>query len=168
MKVIFLDFDGVITTLESGWRLCPQKMELLGKIIGVTGAKIVISSSWRRNTLEETLKFIGGGCVNAKDNPFPYCDDVVGITNRMYAFSYNDPINANGKRPNYLIPRGVEIDRWLKVNGHDVENYVILDDDDDMLYCQRNNFVRTDAYGGLSEENVKQAIKILNKNENND
>lgn len=168
MKILFLDFDGVITTLESGWRLCPKKMELLGRILDETDAKIVISSSWRRNTLEETLEFIGGGCVNAKDNPFPYCDEVIGITNRMYAFSYNDPINSNGKRPNYLIPRGVEIDRWLKVNSSNVDSYVILDDDDDMLYCQRDNFVRTHMYNGLSEQDVELAIKILNKNENKD
>lgn len=168
MKVIFLDFDGVITTLESGWNLCPKKMKLLGEILQATDAKIVISSSWRRNTLEETLDFISGGSIHAKHNPFPFLDNVVGITNRMYAFSYNDPINErSGKRPNYLIPRGVEIDRWLKINGHDVYNYVILDDDNDMLYCQRNNFVQTDPYKGLSEENVEQAIKILNENENN-
>lgn len=164
MKVIFLDFDGVITTLKSGWRLCPKKMELLGRILDATDANIVISSSWRRNTLEETLEFICGGCVNAKDNPFPYCDKIVGITDRMYAFSYNDPINKNGKRPNYLIPRGVEIDRWMKVNGANVTNYVILDDDDDMLYCQRNNFVNTHPMEGLSEQDVEKAIEILNRN----
>lgn len=163
MKVIFLDFDGVITTLESGWNLCPKKMKLLGEIIEKTDAKIVISSSWRRNTLDDTIKFISGGSIHSKDNPFPYCDKVVGITDRMYAFSWNDKVNERTvKRPNYLIPRGVEIDRWLKVNGHDVENYVIFDDDDDMLYCQRNNFIQTDAYKGLSEENVEKAIEILN------
>lgn len=164
MKAVFLDFDGVITTLESGWNLCPKKMRLLGKILQATDAKIVISSSWRRFSLDETLKFISGGSIHSKGNPFPYCDKVVGITDRMYAFSYNDPINERrGKRPNYLIPRGVEIDRWLKVNGHDVENYVILDDDDDMLYCQRSHFIQTDAYKGLSEDDVKKAIEILNK-----
>ena len=164
MKVIFLDFDGVITTLESGWCLCPKKMQLLGEIIEKTDARIVISSSWRRHTLEETIEFISGGSIHSKSNQFPYCDKVIGITDRMYAFSYSDPIHElSGKRPHYLIPRGVEIDRWLKGNGHDVENYVILDDNDDMLYCQRNNYVQTDAYKGLSEENVEQAIKILNR-----
>lgn len=163
MKVIFLDFDGVITTLESGWNLCTKKMQLLGEIIEKTDARIVISSSWRRNTLEDTIKFISGDSIHSKDNPFPHCDKVIGITDRMYAFSWNDKVNERtGRRPNYLIPRGVEIDRWLKINGHDVDNYVILDDDNDMLYCQRNNFVQTDPYKGLSEENVEQAIKILN------
>lgn len=28
----FLDFDGVITTLESGWNLCPKKCNSLVKL----------------------------------------------------------------------------------------------------------------------------------------
>ena len=41
--------------------------------------------------------------------------------------------------------------------------YVILDDDTDMLYWQRNNFIRTNYHRGISASNVKKAIKILNK-----
>lgn len=166
MKVIFLDFDGVITTLESGWNLCPKKIELLGRIIDKTNAKIVISSSWRRNTLDDTLKFISGGSIHSKDNPFPYCDKVVGITDRMYAFSWNDEINnRTGKRPTYLLPRGVEIQRYLELNK-DIKQYVILDDMTDMLYWHKDNFVKTDSYNGLSEQDVELAIKILNNYEN--
>lgn len=50
MKVIFLDFDGVITTEKSRWCLDKDKMLLLKRIVDATGAKIVISSSWRRLT----------------------------------------------------------------------------------------------------------------------
>ena len=39
----------------------------------------------------------------------------------------------------------------------------ILDDDSDMLYIQKDHFIKTDTYKGLSEENVQQAIQILNK-----
>lgn len=58
MKVIFLDFDGVITTMKSHWNLCKEKMELVKEIVDKTGAKIVISSSWRHSTLESTLDYI--------------------------------------------------------------------------------------------------------------
>lgn len=163
MKVIFLDFDGVITTLESGWNLCHNKMKLLGEILQATDAKIVISSSWRRNTLEETLQFISGGSLHSKNNPFPYCDKVVGITDRMYAFSWNDEINERtGKRPTYLLPRGVEIQRYLELNK-DITQYVILDDATDMLYWHKDNFVNTNPYDGLSQEDVNKAIEILNR-----
>lgn len=163
MKVIFLDFDGVITTFESGWNLCPKKMKFLDEIIEKTDAKIVISSSWRRNTLDDTIKFISGGSIHSKDNPFPYCDKVVGITDRMYAFSWNDEINERtGKRPTYLLPRGVEIQRYLELNK-DITQYVILDDATDMLYWHKDNFVNTNPYDGLSQEDVNKAIEILNR-----
>ena len=55
MKIIFLDFDGVITTEASYSRLDLEKMKLVKKICDETGAKIVISSSWRYNTLEKTI-----------------------------------------------------------------------------------------------------------------
>ena len=57
-KIIFLDIDGVLATpeyLKDGlWALNPDKQEMLGKILSETNADIVLSSSWRQNTLEET------------------------------------------------------------------------------------------------------------------
>lgn len=53
MKVIFLDFDGVITTMKSRWNLCKEKMELVKEIVDKTDAKIVISSSWRHSTFRK-------------------------------------------------------------------------------------------------------------------
>lgn len=108
MKVIFLDFDGVITTLRSNWSLYKEKMLLLKRIVDATGAKIVISGSWRRHTLEDTLKhitdksdcFVGG-------NPFICPESVVGITDKMYSSCYgNDSMH-------FFIPRGCEIERYL-------------------------------------------------------
>ena len=54
MKIIFLDFDGVITTPASRGCLSAQKMQLVKKIVDATGAKIVISSSWRRRDVERS------------------------------------------------------------------------------------------------------------------
>ena len=50
MKVIFLDFDGVIT-LPPKWHLESDKIKLVKKIVDETGAKIVVSSSWRRGAV---------------------------------------------------------------------------------------------------------------------
>lgn len=43
-KIIFLDFDGVITTLASRYALDRYKCDLLQQVIDRTGAKIVVSS----------------------------------------------------------------------------------------------------------------------------
>lgn len=57
-KVVFLDFDGVVTTLKSNWTIDNSKVDLVKQICDATGAKIVISSSWRRYTLEQTIEAI--------------------------------------------------------------------------------------------------------------
>ena len=54
-KIIFLDFDGVITTYASKWEIDNEKCLLVKKICDETGAKIVISSSWRYSTVEKTI-----------------------------------------------------------------------------------------------------------------
>ncbi len=43
-----------------------------------------------------------------------------------------------------------------------MKNYVILDDDSDMLYNQREHFVKTSWQKGLSVEMADEAIQILN------
>ena len=45
---------------------------------------------------------------------------------------------------------------------NEIESYVILDDDSDMLPDQMNNFIRVDANIGLTYSDVCKAIKILN------
>lgn len=157
MKVIFLDFDGVITTAKSRYALDPEKMVLVKRIVDATDAKIVITSSWRRFTLEDTIKSITDSTnPHVGQHPFEPIEAVIGVTSRMYGFKYSDP------KKHYSIPRGVEIEQWMNEHS-EVEQYVILDDDCDLLYHQRNNFIHTDTYDGLSERDVEKAIEILNK-----
>lgn len=161
MKVIFLDFDGVITTRQSKYKLDPEKMALVGRILDAADAKIVISSSWRRYSLEETIKHITDtGNFFVCGNPFTYPEAVVGVTERMYSFCY-----PNNNR-HFGLPRGCEIEHYL--NRHnDIDSYVIIDDDQDMLLCQAENFVHTNGEIGLTEDDVEKAIEILNSNQNN-
>lgn len=154
-KCIFLDFDGVITTLKSNWTIDNEKVELVKQICDATGAKIVISSSWRRYTLEQTIKAITTQETLYGHNPFPYPEYIVGITSKMFGLKYPD------EKTYYSLCRGVEIDRWLWEH-EDVTNYVILDDDSDMLLSQKKHFIKTHALRGISKRDVEKAIKILN------
>ncbi|MCS2235553.1 HAD domain-containing protein [Bacteroides thetaiotaomicron] len=155
-KIIFLDFDGVITTLKSKWTIDNEKVELVKQICDATGAKIVISSSWRRYTLEQTIEAITTRETKIGHNPFPYPEYIIDITSRMYGFKYGN------KETHYGLCRGVEIDRWLWEH-QDVTNYVILDDDPDMLLSQKKHFIKTHALRGISKRDVKRAINILTK-----
>lgn len=150
-KLIFLDFDGVITTLKSGWKLDPEKLELLGRILEGTGAELVISSSWRSHTIESTIailkdknRFFNGGIE------FPFCDKIIGVTKRLLPKTF---------KSQYC--RGDEIDLWLKENTNEPVKYLILDDDRDFLPHQMSNFRNTHWETGLSEEDVQFAIEFF-------
>jgi DNA modification methylase len=48
-------------------------------ILKKTNAKIVLSSSWRKNTLEDTIKYM-------EKRGFRFCDKIVGVTIRAYHY----------------------------------------------------------------------------------
>jgi hypothetical protein len=185
MKIIFLDIDGVlncelwykqrfeildrldVTGNYPFYEFAPFLIERLNKIIEATHAKVVISSTWRIGRtvqeLQDLLTAVG------------FKGEVIDTTPHFYANGHHDD-----KQINYTVPRGCEIDWWLSNKGNYqrinwsrkiaedylqkaiVKNYIILDDDSDMLYSQKEHFVKTDVYHGLTEEHVKQAITILN------
>jgi hypothetical protein len=186
MKIIFLDIDGVLNCelwykqrfqiLDRNdamgnhpfYEFAPFLVDRLNQIIDQTQAKVVISSTWRINYSIQELKDILTA-VNFKG-------EIIDTTPHFYAKGSHDD-----KQINYTIPRGCEIDWWLTnkgkfqrinwskniqedyLNKSLVKNYVILDDDSDMLYSQKEHFVKTDVYHGLKQEHVDQAIKILNQ-----
>lgn len=150
MKIIFLDFDGVISTHEKRWRLDMEKIELLKEIVDKTDAKIVVSSSWKRGFTEvdNFIKSLYNGSRNKDLNN-------VTIFN-WFANSIYDITDNNGSW------RGDEIQRWIDKHNEEIESYVILDDDSDFHDNQLFNFVQTDSYEGITSREVKLCIKILN------
>lgn len=166
-KYIFLDIDGVLATpccVKDGmWALNPEKQKLLGQILEKTGAKIVLSSSWRYSTLEKTKKHMDS-------EGFLFNDKLIGVTIRAYHYL------KKGTGIHLSIPRGVEIKQWIDANIHSNNGkdynrkelgkdftYVILDDDTDMLLEHKDNFIKTKSTVGLTDDDVKKAIEILNK-----
>lgn len=143
--------------MKSRWNLCKEKMELVKEIVDKTDAKIVISSSWRHSTLESTLDYITTlGNAFVHNVTFLMPENVVGVTDRIYYYKCSDK-----EKHEYHVCRGVEIEHYLYEHP-EIKNYVILDDDSDMLLSQRKHFVKTDTLRGISKKNVETAIKILN------
>lgn len=143
MKILFLDFDGVITTPESRWKIDETKVKLVNRIVSETGAKIVVTSSWKvgYRIVDNFKEEINRRYPNAEWIK-PLVDNIYGITDSMGSW------------------RGDEIHRWLE--DKDVESYVIIDDDSDFRDDQLFNFVQTDTYEGITEREVKLCIDILN------
>lgn len=150
MKIIFLDFDGVISTYEERWRFDMKKLELLKEIVDKTDAKIVVSSSWKLG-FTEVDDFIK--CFYNK----PRNKDLNNVTIfDWFANSIHDITDNKGPW------RGYEIQRWIDKHNEEIESYVILDDDSDFNDNQLFNFVQTDGYEGITSREVKLCIKILN------
>ena len=56
--------------------------------------------------------------------------------------------------------RGIEIEKWLSSYPRDVESFVILDDDSDMVHLTPR-LVKTEFDDGLTEAHADQAIEML-------
>ena len=185
-KIIFLDIDGVLNHQDwyvkrqkeinkddvvshyPFYEFDPESVNQLNRIIEETGAKVVVSSTWRigrtPNQLQEILDRVG------------FVGEVIDTTPHFHAKGTDN----DGEKIGYTIPRGCEIDWWLDNKGKFqrinwsadvqnehlekslVKNYVIIDDDSDMLYGQREHFVKTYFMNGLTEDKANDCIKILN------
>lgn len=180
-KIIFLDVDGVINIPKNKYAYFDdQCMCNLQNIIDNTGAKIVVSSSWRDSDNERMKALFLENRFTEK-----LWNEIIDITDR--GFSY---VVKGSKLP---IVRGNEIKLWVDThltypwhantdcNGfYEIKDsggqfkmmdsnkvgkdfcYVILDDDSDMLYEQKDYFIKTDHILGLTKEDSEKAIKILN------
>jgi hypothetical protein len=162
-KIIFLDIDGVLNVCypehdEYGRIFHPNFVDNLKRVIDETGAKIVISSTWRYAGLERMKEM-----WQKRNLP----GEVIDVTPDC-TYLYNEGLLQLTTR----IERGHEIEYWLDENPGLVENYVILDDNSDFLSHQLGNFVMTsnninhpdcvDIGYGLTKECAKKAIRILN------
>ena len=146
MKVIFLDFDGVLNNmncLANGYMFSDYNMKNLAKIIKTTNAKIVLSTSHRNNQL--SLHSFNQACRKEGINDLVYGKtDVIPPTQDVF----------KNKRI-----RPTEIEMWLD-DHPEVKRYVIIDD---MDMIDVNNFVQTNFHYGLTEVDADKAIKILKK-----
>jgi hypothetical protein len=89
------------------------------------------------------------------------------LTNKLW---FKGGISIYSQTPNIRrAMRGTEIREWLKEHD-DVESFVVLDDEffDDYMSYDINeidiasNLILTDPNEGLTEQNVEDAIGILN------
>ena len=148
-KVIFLDVDGVLNDRNTPTRtkqgclfVDESKILLLRKIVDATGAKIVLSSTWRYDR-----------------DDFRYNSDFLELKEAMAAhglefYSYT-PVEPSGTR------RGMEIEAWLGVHP-EVKKFVILDDEL-FDYMERGLLERLQLTHGLKLIDVHMAIQMLDK-----
>lgn len=160
MKIIFLDIDGVIKEDFGGAPFLDESLSLLKQIVDETGAKIVMSSTWKT----KYKNFVDNG----------YKTDIKDIQ-RLYDALTKHGLSILDGTPLYRIEKTVrrptEIKEYL-CNAEDVESFCIIDDRDEFEWDElTENLVLT--YLGIDEngkkiahltaEHAQKAIEILNK-----
>ena len=159
-KILFLDIDGVLASFDfliknggkSGF-IERNKVALLNKLKPY-GVEVVISSSWGYN--DDTVDALTSCGLELP---------IIGGTDHF---------------SNDWMCRGNEIAKWIVstfnnysvftgkpyiyegYTGEDYE-YVILDDDADMLMCQKDNFIKISRKTGITEEDIEKIINILER-----
>jgi len=173
VKICFLDIDGCLNLIpqghdEFGAIFHQHFMDNLKRIVDETGAKIVISSSWRSAGLAEMQRmWKTRGLAGEVIDITPY-----GSMNMEY-------FDREAVRTGDTTPRGCEIKAWLdekrynKTESLEIESWCIIDDDRDFLLDQADNFVQcsgniddedcVDVGYGLTNSCTEKAIRILNK-----
>lgn len=190
MKVIFLDIDGVLNGWDLSeyikyniWNIVPYKkikdfirtrsshyadidrkrVKRLSKICKKTGAKVVLSSSWRNRLIHDS------SCERYYDTE---------INKLFWNLIDRYHIEIIGKTPMIMEShkREDEIKAWLSEYDGKIENYIILDDEDsDLQSFVGNHLIKTShkdymgyiayserKWSGLTKAHVNQAISILN------
>ena len=150
MKIIFLDFDGVLNSEKyvlrhqnCGPSIDPKRMELLKEIIDETKAAIVLTTSWREHW--DTV-------ADKRDEIGAYIDGIFAEYGlRIY-----------GKTERIFSRREEEIEAWLRSHP-DVGRFAVVDDRFLNSSVINGHFVKTYNYkDGLDRQNVAEIVKILN------
>lgn len=178
IKVIFLDIDGVLNNPKSGFggfvhgnqieyyheqikwdQDCVDQLRMLCKD---TGAKIVVSSYWRKD-FDEIDFWKMFGIYGWRDAI------IIDRTKELDAVSgpYDRYVSAS--------PRAVEVCEWLERNQDRVESFVVLDDMSEINFYQLSKYdqlgtyevigdryIRTDENVGFTVEDAKRALEQLN------
>ncbi len=145
-RVLFLDIDGVLNSRiyykyiykpeDGGSRFDPYCVILVKKLVEEFSLKIVISSTWRDGGMKRLINELN--------------------ENKFMDYLHEDWLTPVVRPAN----RGKEIELWLD-NHSEVKEYIILDDNENLLEHQRDKFVKTSIYLGMVQERYNQARNLL-------
>jgi len=150
-RVIVIDVDGVLRPTraqgeESG--IDPDCCACLARIVR-SGCEIVLSSSWRYSGFRRRSIF--GQCVFDACRSFLRLGDAIAIVGNIVGATRLD------KSPRE--PRHLAILDW--VAEHKPEQWVAIDDLDDIRKLPDGHWVQTDGAVGLTDADADMVIELL-------
>jgi len=138
-----MDVDGVVCIGNTYDEWNPVATAYFRKAIVETGAKVVMSSTWRTVDPELMYKRLE--------------------ESNMTMFLHDDPVTKDMvKKMSMRAHRGTEVQEWLDRHP-EVTEYVIVDDVNDFFFTQYPRLVKTDESKGFTKENYEQVVKMFNK-----
>jgi len=168
MSTLFLDFDGVLNSVEWFERICvadphgpvrdmggllrkfdPRAIMYLNQIVEETGCDVVLSTTWRGggNRTLHVLDLAG----------FEHGGRIVGAT-PVHEVDRGKQLND----PECDSQRGDEILEYMKQNWDKDYRYCVLDDEDDMRGVGAWH-VWVDGKYGLQRKHVDEAVELLGR-----
>jgi len=163
LRVLFLDIDGVLNS-SAYLKANPDSFDRSGPnaylsmfdpvacarlqvVLTVTGAKIVISSSWRHvHTIDEIRGYLAAKGITA---------EVIDFT----PIGYNPDLPGDDSFGTSMTCRGHEIAAWVDAHP-ELEAYAVVDDNSDMDGV-RERFVQTTWERGLKIEHARRLVRVL-------
>ena len=149
MKILFLDIDGVLNSrqydrqkAQDDGNIDPTRLKLVAEILAQTGARVVLTSTWRLH----------------------WCPDGAstdGIGRELQAFFASHGVELYDKTP-ILGDRAKEVGAWLDAHP-EVTHFAILDDIKFGWGELDSHVIKTDYLigRGLMEKHVSAAIALL-------
>jgi hypothetical protein len=144
-NVVFLDLDGVVNSqtfyrdrVKTGKKeneFNPKLVKMVSDFIHKHNAKVVISSTHRSDGIDALQKKL----------------DSYGFECKIFDLTGFSKCRV----------RGYEIREWISNNKRLVKNYVIFDDDSDMLLNQAKHFFKCDNYTGITPNVLYRAGRFL-------
>lgn len=166
-KIVFLDFDGVVTNYndEFGSYVTHEaafygpsesNIKRLRALCEKTGAKVIVTSNWRKFADDGRCSFwTWREQQKTVQNPLPKLKKQIG-----------DLILCTLPKVRHCIKSDV-LNMWLEDEGIDLSSlkFVIFDDDEREGFQNvpefKSNFIKTDPEHGITDEDVKNAVKLL-------
>lgn len=163
MNYIFLDIDGVMNNQEDWlWKVqhgmeqfkdhcmfCNEAWDMLANVCQLTGAKIVLSSSWR---LSLVPVYEEGSVPQFK----PRHDDYYHASKLLQYFDYYG-IELVGLTTNHYDWRGKQITEYVRRNFTPEDKWVVLDDEScDMYGVPEEQMIKTEWLTGLLPEHCER------------
>jgi len=145
-RILFLDIDGVLNSEEYYRNSCnsgkdfsrfdPSSVSFIKALVEEFSLNIVISSTWRCGAIAKLMHELK--------------------RNKLLDYLYHDWFTP------VIHPahRGTEIKLWLDLHP-EITDYVIIDDDSNILEEQKNNFVKTSTHLGMNNEHYNRVRAIF-------